>query len=213
MSRWREAFFVFLSFFVASQDCACASPVRVVITYIDPLGTTATQIGPHSASVDGLDANRSLSEPNSMESGIAVSAGDCSDREFACFRMSNVVFAVPRTGLLRSSAYTFNGVAFKVAKCYRQVSGKCALALIESNCMWVKAPPRCSPFPRGRDESPRPGPVAYYIYDNEHGVTEFGLGGDTAPNIESAERVARMNLLQGDRGLLLSAVYSPSDGR
>jgi len=170
--------------------------------YLDAARITVVRVTPRSVFSGEFDPDNSDEQYSRVDNGIGVTSEGCSDRNFLCFRMSNVVFAVPRPGLSSRSDYISAGTHLRIRKCYRYSLGKCRVALIESNCEWLKEPPGCKPFAKGRSASPRSGPVVYFFYNSSYGVTAFGYSGDIVPETAEAESASRTFVLLGNRGIL-----------
>lgn len=127
---------------------------------------------------------------------------DCSNDEYRCLRTWFRIFAVPRKGLANGAVHIVSGVKLKIEECLRESDKVCQVALVRSDCELMIGVDECGSYPRGRAESPRPGPVTYFIYNEDYGVTAFGTAGEPATSAEQRLRVATQYILQGRAGLL-----------
>jgi hypothetical protein len=133
------------------------------------------------------------------ETSIGAPATDCSDKKFLCFRFGFKGFAVPRSGLYDFSKYISGGIQFTVLHCYRRDQSRCAIALVQGDCQAKTDDGFCHIGQNGRKSNS--GPVTYFIYNRRYGVVAFGSN-PVPVDFILAEQAARVNLLQGDRGML-----------
>jgi hypothetical protein len=135
---------------------------------------------------------------------------DCSNEEYQCLRTWFRVVAVPRKPLAIGAAFTLDGVKLRIEECLRHSEDRCQVALISADCELMVGSDACEVYPRGRSKSPRPGPITYFIYNEDFGVTAFGTAGERAASSEQRQQVATQYILQGQAGLLkqnLSTAY------
>jgi hypothetical protein len=133
------------------------------------------------------------------EPSIGAPAADCSDQQYRCVRFGFKGFAVPRNGLFDKSKYWAGGIQYKVLLCYRHARNGCVVALIQGDCQMKDVNGFCRAGATGRKNNP--GPVTYFIYNRRFGVVAFGSSSDPVGPI-AAEQAARVNLLQGNIGVL-----------
>ncbi len=127
---------------------------------------------------------------------------DCSNARYRCMTTSRIVFAVPRKQLTPTSTYTLEGTVFTVHECLRGVGKVCQVALIQADCQWINEKRTCSTFPGGRSKSPDTGPLVYFIYNEDCGITSWGSAYTENADKTLVWKYAREYILQGDVGPL-----------
>lgn len=132
---------------------------------------------------------------------LSYTVRDCSDETYRCIASSHQVFAVPRGGLSSTANYTAAGALFKVEECLRGDGHSCQVALISSDCQRSSSD-GCLPMTGGRSASPDPGPFVYFIYNEDFGVTAFGIVKAPIGNRELRRSSAAHMILQSQGGLL-----------
>lgn len=127
---------------------------------------------------------------------------DCSDEKYRCTFGARRVFAVPRDRLSPHAVYVAGGSTLRVEECLRGNEAICQVALISSDCQQYSGLEGCAQVPGGRTKSAYPGPVLYFIYNEDFGVTAYGYL--NSPGRTAAARLAAAGqmFLQGERGLL-----------
>lgn len=135
----------------------------------------------------------------------------CTDIEYFCIEQNQNIIAIPRGDITISTKYIIKGTIFTVRECLRSVGDRCQIAIIQGDCNYVRLAEglrECAVLPGGRSESTQEGPVYYYIFNEDYGITAFGSGGgeDLTSNEKMAVR-ARTYVLQGKVGL-----FGPCDG-
>lgn len=136
----------------------------------------------------------------SMLGVTGVVTHNCSDTEFRCLYGAFHVFAVPRIGLAKASTYSVAGAVFHVDQCLRAIGERCQVALLSSQCLHQVGEDICRPA-AGNEQS-LPGPVMYFIFNEDFGVTSYGFATDILNAADDRIAVASKLMLQGDRGLL-----------
>jgi hypothetical protein len=134
---------------------------------------------------------------------------DCSDEKFRCVYGIYRVFALPRQGLGSSSAYSVGGADFHVEKCIRGGEERCKVALIRSECQSKVEPDRCVAVTGGRANSPSPGPIVYFLFSEDVGITAYGSVDEPADAERVPLTVAQKMLLRSSKGLLGSGSVAP----
>jgi hypothetical protein len=183
---------------------AAADPVgSASIVYENPERT-------HSFSIQGaivvgapIESKQPHGDHDHQEHGQGSPLTECSTPEFRCVAMGRTALAVPPT-LTATSAYTANGTVFTVESCLRPADDHCQVALIGGDCQSVKPVGdtlTCAPRVKGQPAGPFGTQVVYFIYNEDYGVTSFGIADAKLTGAER-EAKAREMVLQGDRGLL-----------
>jgi hypothetical protein len=136
---------------------------------------------------------------------LGAETNDCSDDRFKCVAADQNILAIPRKNLSDGMEYTVNGTIFTVKECLRSAEKLCQVALIEGDCQLVRLAEglrECATYPGGRKKSPQQGAVHYFIYNEDYGVTAFGLEDDKIEKISEMRMSAQNYILQGNIGLL-----------
>lgn len=199
---------IVLSFYIVvvdgffKQSAASDLTAKSGILYLTPSRTDYIKINKNLAELGQFDASDTSAEPTVVDTNAMALVNDCSSHDMICIHISNQVFAVPRVLRKTISNYYFYGTKFKLLKCYRSSAAKCLVALIESNCERVIRPGECARYSGGRESSPHPGPVVYFIYNWRYGVTAFGVFPQLAGSVNEAEQFAATSILQGQVGIL-----------
>lgn len=128
---------------------------------------------------------------------------NCSDKQYRCVFGLFRIFSVPRRGLSPTETYVSAGALLRVEQCLRGDSTTCQIALISSDCQERTGPDACSPTSAGREKSREPGPMLYFIYNSDFGVTAYGSVTAPAVTKDGQLAAATQMILQGNRGLLL----------
>jgi hypothetical protein len=130
----------------------------------------------------------------------------CSDANFRCIAYLYSVFAVPRQPLSPGMTYTAGGAQLRVEECIRGSGESCQVALISSDCQIAMKSGRCQLMPNGGSKDSVPGPVTYFVFNEDIGITAFGKAGGwiTSPDerLQTAKDVVTQLILQGKVGLL-----------
>lgn len=127
---------------------------------------------------------------------------DCSDNKLLCLYGAYRVFAIPRAGVQPSSEYLAAGAFFRVERCIRGSDDRCQVALISSDCQNRSEAGRCTQIPGGRLNSHAPGPIGYFIFNEDSGVTAYGFRQEPALTAEDRFDAAAGMVLRSERGLL-----------
>jgi hypothetical protein len=131
-----------------------------------------------------------------------VALYNCSNSDYKCVYGSFRVFAVPRARLSPKLTYELAGSIFRVESCLRGDAKVCQVALISSDCNEQFGTDGCRSVSGGRKLSKNSGPVLYFIYNEDLGVTAYGSQDQRATGVSEALLAARDMILQGTRGLL-----------
>ncbi len=142
------------------------------------------------------------SEKRRLLEKVSVDVHDCSNEQYKCIFGSYRVFAVPRGKLSPSAAYVTAGSAFHVEECFRGDATTCQVALISSDCQQHSGIDACMEADGGRTRSPNPGPVLYFIFNTDFGVTAYGSVASPAQTADERRTAAVQMILQGRQGLL-----------
>ena len=132
---------------------------------------------------------------------LSYAVRDCSDATYRCIVSSHQVYAVPRAGLSPTAVYSAGGALFKVEECLRGDGHRCQVALVSSDCQRTSND-GCVQMAAGRSASRDPGPFVYFIYNEDFGITAFGVVKGPVENRELRRFSAAHMILQGQRGLL-----------
>lgn len=145
----------------------------------------------------------SQKEDLSLVEIISEPVHSCSDAMYRCIYAVFRVFAVPRAGLTSTSEYSIGGAEFRVEYCLRGDDNRCQVALISSDCQQHSGTDACEQVAGGRQRSAAPGPVLYFIYNDDFGVTSYGSVKEPLQT-ESAKIAASSKwILMTDKGLLV----------
>lgn len=127
---------------------------------------------------------------------------DCSDVRYRCVYGFFRVFAIPRQTLSPTEVYVVAGSVLRVEQCLRGDSSVCQVALISSDCQERVRPDTCSQTTEGKAKNRMRGPVLYFIYNEDFGVTAYGSSPNRVQTRDGQRVVATQMVLQGNRGLL-----------
>jgi hypothetical protein len=190
-----------MSYVAEAADAAGSSP----IVYENPERT-------HSFSAQGavivgvpIESKRPHGDHDHQEHGQGSPLTECSTAEYRCIAMGRTALAVTPE-LKPTSVYTANGTVFTVESCLRTADDHCQVALISGDCQSVKpvgGALACAPRAKGEPGGPFASQVVYFIYNEDYGVTSFGIA-DTKLTGAEREAKARELVLQGVRGFLAS---------
>jgi hypothetical protein len=135
---------------------------------------------------------------------------DCSNAEFKCATVGFRVFAIPRIPLRLNDSFVTQGARFQVERCFREEDHACQVALISSNCERKAGDLGCKLSTAGGAEDPKDqGPILYFIYNPDFGVTSYGSSQDLTEPEEWKLAKAKQMILQGDFGLLWLKMRRP----
>jgi hypothetical protein len=126
---------------------------------------------------------------------------DCSTSQYRCIFVWGRVFAVPRTRLSSMATYLVAGASLKVENCLRGDAAVCQVALISADCELLSGD-GCKEAIGGQEKSSDSGPILYFVYNEDFGVTAFGVTQHPAKTKEEKLNIASQMILQGVRGLL-----------
>ncbi len=153
--------------------------------------------------------NPTAEQKQAFSESLGYPLHDCSTPRYRCLRTWFRVFAIPAGHTSRGMTYSVAGTQLKVESCLRGPDIACQVALISADCQVMQTEDACELYAGGREKSPRPGPITYFIYSEDYGVTAFGTGGawpeSADERVAVAERVAAQYVLQGQVGLLKAA--------
>jgi hypothetical protein len=139
----------------------------------------------------------------------SVPLDDCSDEKFKCVYGLYRVFAVPRSGLAPSSVYSVGGADFRVEQCLKAKGDHCKVALIRSECQSKGEPSRCVPVSGGRAASPAPGPILFFVFTDDVGITGYGSIDEPADEKKDPVTIAGKMHLRSRKGLLGNGSLAP----
>jgi hypothetical protein len=139
---------------------------------------------------------------------------DCSNFDFRCVTLSELVMAVPRGELAPNASYNVMNNTLRVFRCLRGTSRICQVALIEAECFYDVDANKCDLEKKDRARTHRR--ALYFFYNEDYGITAFGYPdvlGDS-PIISAMEMydLAGAFQLVGNNGLLkkeLPSGFSP----
>jgi hypothetical protein len=177
----------------------------------ESIGRTGYYVFSKGSATHGLSMarNPTSEQQREFQESLGYSLYDCSTSSYRCLRTWFRVFAVPRGQLSSSMKYSVDGVQLRVEACLRASGDVCQVALISADCQLMVGDDACKLHPDGRAKSPQPGPITYFIYNEDYGVTAFGTAGEwpePAERLDVAQRVASQVVLQGDAGLLKASL-------
>jgi hypothetical protein len=184
-----------------AQAADVAGPASIV--YENPERT-------HSFSAQGeiivgapIESKRPHGDHDHHEHGQGSPLTDCSTQAYRCIAMGRTALAVPPE-LTSTSVYTAKGTVFTVENCLRGEEDHCQVALISGDCQSVKpvgGALECAPLARGQTKGPFATQIVYFIYNEDYGVTSFGIA-ETKLTGDARDAKARDMILQGARGFL-----------
>jgi hypothetical protein len=126
---------------------------------------------------------------------------DCSTTLFVCKKAWSRVFAVPRQRLVPNASFEVAGASFKVEVCLRGDVDVCQVALLSMTCL-ISEEAQCHDVGETPDSTSKAVPSLYYIYNEDFGVTSYGVTERGASNQDEMIGIAGHLVLQGKRGLL-----------
>lgn len=210
-------------FILAVTGCAFSSPPAAAmdgpptVRYEDVERTAYYLFSEHSGTHGPIRARNPTSEQQrEFEENLGYPLHECSTSNYRCLRTWYRVFAVPRGQLSSKMKYAVEGVQVQVETCLRGSGDVCQVALISADCQLMVGDDACQLYAGGRDKSPQPGPITYFIYNEDYGVTAFGTGGAwpaPAKRLDVAHSVTTQFVLQGDAGLLKASVATTPTAR
>jgi hypothetical protein len=127
---------------------------------------------------------------------------NCSDKEFICIRALRTAYAIPRRRLSKRDAYSLGGILFKVEDCLRGEQDICQVALISADCQKAVGESDCEKASGGREHGSNAGPLVYFIYNEDYGVTAYGVTNETVGSPKERLNIASQMILEGGAGLL-----------
>jgi hypothetical protein len=127
---------------------------------------------------------------------------DCSNATYLCVFGSFRVFALPRNRLSPGATYAVGGSVFKVEECFRGDAKICQAALISSSCQKQLGVDACEQVIVDHENNREPGPIVYFIYNEDHGVTAYGTVKKPPQTRGEKLAIATQMILQGDVGIL-----------
>lgn len=189
--------------------CACEltshSDLRTAMRYESIERTSIAFISDEEGMFRPIKSNNVTGQSDEFSETISAPLLDCSDPNYKCMAMYGLVFAIPRAGLSSGISYSVAGARLRVEQCLRDTNGTCGVALISADCQKISEP-HCEVVEGGRAKSLAPGPVTYFVYNEDYGVTAFGSAGEWPSSEDEVEEVASLvvtqYILQGSRGLL-----------
>lgn len=185
--------------------------VRIGTEYMNPSRTFSQQVVilPEAGGVMWKGVNVYPKHPTSAQKediSLTEVAFDpihfCSNSTYRCIYGAYRVFAVPRTGLTATSAYAVGGAVFRVQHCLRSGDNRCQVALISSDCQQRSAEDACEQVSGEHSRSSASGPVLYFIYNEDFGVTSYGSAEQPVGTKDVQMTIASGWILKDGKGLL-----------
>jgi hypothetical protein len=139
---------------------------------------------------------------------VTRAVSDCSTAQYRCSAVWSRVFAVPRKRLSPAATFSIAGALLKVDDCLRGDARVCQVALISADCALISGQ-GCEEVAGGRQKSKDPGPITYFIYNEDFGVTAYGVAEKPARTKDERLVVASQMILQGKYGLLTAPSADP----
>jgi hypothetical protein len=189
---------------VLSGATAVAAPRDRTILYENSARTAYERFSGDDMTGGELTPKRPLSfQDNNALSGEEVGhiVRNCSTTQYRCVSVWLRVFAVPRARLSPKEEYSVAGVVLKVEDCLRGDGAICQVALISADCEMM-LDESCQKVTGGRERSGKPGPIVYFIYNEDVGVTTYGVADQPVKIEKDRLNVASQMILQGQRGIL-----------
>jgi hypothetical protein len=183
---------------------ATASPKDRVIVYEDSARMAYEKYSDSSmrgASTTPMRQLPSQTKDTLFGEELGHSVSNCSTAKFRCVSVWSRVFAVPLDRLSPTAAYSVAGALLKVEDCLRGDVNVCQVAIVSADCQRI-AVESCESVTGGRESSSKPGPIVYFIYNEDHGVTAYGVSDKPAKTKDERLGIASQMILQGQTGLL-----------
>ncbi len=199
---------LFLTTAVASSAEQPAHPPQQVVRYENAGRTSYFEFSEGFRTHGNIrPQNPNPAQKREFDESLGYPLYDCSDSSYQCLRSWFSVFAIPRRHLSSGMRYAVDGAQLKVEQCLRGSNEHCQVALISSDCQVIVGTDACKHGERNSSES---GPITYFIFNEDYGVTAFGTGGEwpksPTERLSVASAVATQNILQGRIGLLRANV-------
>ncbi len=183
---------------------SAATPKDRVILYEDSARTGYEKFSDTSMEGAVVRPKRPLSA-QSVDTLFGEQVGhivrNCSTAQYRCISVWSRIFAVPRNRLAPAETYSVAGASLKVEDCLRGDASVCQVAVISADCQQMSGEV-CEEVKGGRGESSKPGPILYFIYNEDVGVTAYGVTDKPAKTKNQRLDVASQMILQGQKGLL-----------
>ena len=197
----------FMILMLSGCSISVARPADAVISYEDVTRTGYERFSSSFANVGETAPKRKLPF-QSVNPLFGEEVGrvlhDCSTAQFLCVYYWARVFAVPKGRLSPNTTYSVAGASLTVEDCLRGDTDICQVALISSDCQERSGLDSCVPATGGREKSRQPGPITYFIFNEDIGVTAWGVTKQVAKSKDERLAIAGQMILQGERGLLFS---------
>ena len=189
--------------FLASAESSAGTSKAIL--YKDPARTSFEKFSTDSWEGGNLVPKKPLKSQKDdilFDETTGVRLHDCSDTTYRCLFGSFRVFALPRNRLTPDATYVVGGSVFKVEECLRGDTRICQAALISSHCQRELGVDACEPVTLDRANSGEPGPVVYFIYNEDHGITSYGTAKKSPETRDAKLAIATQMILQGNVGIL-----------
>jgi hypothetical protein len=146
----------------------------------------------------------------SASEGFSDSLGralfDCSTADYLCVSTFKRVFAIPREPYTAGKAFAIGGIQVRIEKCLREGARGCGVALVSAYCGPTAEIDRCGSSSEAKGEDLPPPVFTYFIYNEDYGVTAWGVRVAPPATMEEKLMAAREMMLQGAEGLLKAGI-------
>lgn len=176
------------------------------IVYVDAERTFETRVSSSTWTIGAILAAKPLPSErgsNPFTEAIGHPVIDCSDATVRCIRSWSRTLAVPRAGLKPRETYRKDGVVFDVEECIRGDAELCQVALVSAKCWHRSASELCDEKSETRSNPNASAEyVVYFIYNDDFGITAFGIVNRVAKTRAARRALATQSVLISAHGLL-----------
>jgi hypothetical protein len=196
---------VALSILNCAAVCTAAADVQSAELTYEDAARTSRETFANGTHVTGqiLPRKRTDGQKRDLFFGerLGDAAHDCSDWEYRCLYVQLRVYAVPRRRLLSGATYEAAGAKFRVEDCLRGDGRLCQVALI-SSIRPVRPGEGYEQWFGKAGAGGLQSPIVYFIYNEDFGVTAFGMTFSPAQSAADRMVAATDKILQSKVGLL-----------
>jgi hypothetical protein len=192
-----------LAWMVATGCIGASSRESSDLVYADAERTSEIRISGGNWFEEPIPAREFLARDagaNPFVDSVGHAITNCSDTTLQCLKSWGRTLAVPRVGLRKNLTYRKNGVFFRVDDCLRSDHDQCQVAIVSAECQQLLRDGSCRTS--SSDAQQRYDYVAYFIYNDDFGITALGMTNNLATTYNGRRMIATQNILVGNSGLL-----------